>query len=135
MHTYHYYIPIILTLLLSLLLIRGRIRRSFPYVSYEATKRVSRWQRVYSMGLGRPPIFYQDIGSNAANILKISIAQSILNLFYSWCMLLTRLHPKKKSIKIATDCIIGTICNMVLILYRSLQWTFYLHQIYVLTLP
>ena len=34
----------------------GRIRPPFSCVSYEATKKVSQWQRIYDVGLHRPPV-------------------------------------------------------------------------------
>ena len=67
----------------------GSIRPPFFYVSYEAIKRVSGWQRIYSVGLRRPP----DAGPKHCQHSQISRAQSPLNLFHTWCnMLLTGLH-------------------------------------------
>ena len=46
----------------------SRIRTLFLCVSYGATKRVSRWQRVYSVGLRRPHVGIS--AQNATTILK-----------------------------------------------------------------
>ena len=53
---------IIVNTIMFPLWVGGRIRPPFPYVSYEATKSVSQWQRVYSVGLRRPPACVSSTG-------------------------------------------------------------------------
>ena len=57
------------------LLAGGKICQSFSCVSYEATKRVSRWQHVYGVGLHWPPVhrlkrLRHMMAQSAATILK-----------------------------------------------------------------
>ena len=64
-------------------------------MSYEVTKRVSRWQHVYDVGLRRPPIcnLYRDARLKHYHHSQTSRAQSPFNPFYTWCnMLLTEFH-------------------------------------------
>ena len=78
-----------------------RIRPPFPCVSYEATKMVYRWRRVYSVGLRRLPVLPLQSRSQRPGCCpkmlplfsNYSRTQFTLNLFYKWCnMLLTGLH-------------------------------------------
>ena len=67
------------------------MRPPFHCVSYELTKRVSRWQRVYSVRLRRPPL----PGCRLKILPLFSKLPSPIPTqpFYTWCnMLLTGLH-------------------------------------------
>ena len=72
----------------------GKIRPPFLCVSYEATKRVSQWQRIYGVGL------YAGLLCNLYNLSwrdrdagPKRCHYSPLNSFYTWCsILLTGLH-------------------------------------------
>ena len=71
----------------------GTTHPSSPCVSYEATKRESRWQRVYGVGLHRPPVLPlhklkkpRDAGPKRCHYSQTSRAQHLLH------MVLTGLH-------------------------------------------
>ena len=65
----------------------GRIRQPFPCVSYEATKRVSQWQRVYGVRLRRTPV--QPLQSR---VKRSGCRPKTLPLFSNlWCSIPTQL--------------------------------------------
>ena len=73
-------LPVIIQFLFKLFLrwMGGRIRPPFPSVSYEAAKRVSRWQRVYKRGttLASCVTSTGTPAQNAANIPKPLVPNS-----------------------------------------------------------
>ena len=77
---------------------QGIIRPPFPYVSYEATKWVSRRQHVY--GVGYPGLLcylYRDFGLKRCHHSQTSRAQSPLNLIYTWCNMSVWVAPFPRS--------------------------------------
>ena len=77
-----------------------RTRSLFIYVSHEATKMVSRWQRVYRVGSLVASCVTSTVQAEETRLKRqrchysqTSRAQSPFNLSYTWCnMLLTGLH-------------------------------------------
>ena len=68
----------------------------FSCVPYETTKRVSRWQHVYSVGQRRAGLLchlYRNAGPKHCHHCQTSRDQSPVDPFYAWCnMLLTGMH-------------------------------------------